>query len=135
MSGKPETPDELLEAIRNARMTMGVAEEGSPEWRSAAWDLMNHTAALDFLLTQKEPLPANWHRAMTKVYLATAGEYSSFRVLHAFASEEDAETYKLAEADAQFAGDLANAVSAERERAAIPAPEPGLTRDMNDLRS
>lgn len=38
------------------------------------------------------------------------------------------------EADAQFAGDLASAVSAERERAAIPAPEPGLTRDMNGMR-
>jgi hypothetical protein len=36
--------------------------------------------------------------------------------------------------DAQFAEDLANAVSAERERAAIPAPAPDLTRDMNDMR-
>lgn len=32
-----------------------------------------------------------------KVYLATAGEYSSFRILHAFAREEDAESYKLGE--------------------------------------
>jgi hypothetical protein len=32
---------------------------------------------------------------VTKVYLATAGEYSSFRILHAFAREEDAESYKL----------------------------------------
>lgn len=32
---------------------------------------------------------------MTTVYLATAGEYSSFRVLHVFAREEDAKSYKL----------------------------------------
>jgi hypothetical protein len=38
------------------------------------------------------------------------------------------------EADAQFAGDLDGAVRAARERAAIPAPEPDLTRDMNDMR-
>ena len=30
-----------------------------------------------------------------KVYLATAGEYSDFRVKHAFARREDAEAYKL----------------------------------------
>lgn len=30
-----------------------------------------------------------------KVYLATAGEYSDFRVCHAFARREDAESYKL----------------------------------------
>jgi len=30
-----------------------------------------------------------------KVYVATAGEYSDYRVLHAFASREDAESYKL----------------------------------------
>lgn len=34
---------------------------------------------------------------MTTVYLATAGEYSDFRVLHAFARREDAESYKLGE--------------------------------------
>lgn len=32
---------------------------------------------------------------MTTVYLATAGEYSDFRVVHAFARREDAESYKL----------------------------------------
>jgi hypothetical protein len=32
-----------------------------------------------------------------KVYLATAGEYSDYRVLHAFARREDAEAYKLGE--------------------------------------
>ena len=32
-----------------------------------------------------------------KVYLATAGEYSDFRVCHAFARREDAEAYKLAD--------------------------------------
>jgi hypothetical protein len=32
---------------------------------------------------------------VTTVYLATAGEYSDFRVLHAFANREDAESYKL----------------------------------------
>jgi hypothetical protein len=30
-----------------------------------------------------------------KVYLATAGEYSDYRVLHAFARREDADAYKL----------------------------------------
>lgn len=30
-----------------------------------------------------------------KVYLATAGEYSDFRVQHAFARRQDAEAYKL----------------------------------------
>lgn len=30
-----------------------------------------------------------------KVYLATAGEYSDFRVKHAFARREDAEAYRL----------------------------------------
>ena len=30
-----------------------------------------------------------------KVYLATAGEYSDYRVCHAFARREDAESYKL----------------------------------------
>jgi hypothetical protein len=34
-----------------------------------------------------------------KVFLATAGEYSSFRVLHAFAREEDAESYRLGGGD------------------------------------
>jgi hypothetical protein len=38
------------------------------------------------------------------------------------------------EADLEFAGDLANAVSAAREREAIPAPEPDTARDMNDMR-
>jgi hypothetical protein len=33
--------------------------------------------------------------AMTTIYLATAGEYSDFRVCHAFSSREDAESYKL----------------------------------------
>lgn len=32
-----------------------------------------------------------------KVYLATAGEYSSYRVLHVFAREEDAADYGLAD--------------------------------------
>lgn len=32
---------------------------------------------------------------MTTVYLATAGEYSDYRVCHAFARREDAESYKL----------------------------------------
>lgn len=32
---------------------------------------------------------------MTAVYLAMAGEYSDFRVCHAFARREDAEAYKL----------------------------------------
>ena len=30
-----------------------------------------------------------------KVYLATAGEYSDYRVRHAFTREEDAEAYPL----------------------------------------
>jgi hypothetical protein len=30
-----------------------------------------------------------------KIYLATAGEYSDFRVCHAFTRREDAESYKL----------------------------------------
>lgn len=30
-----------------------------------------------------------------KVYLATAGEYSDYRVKHAFARREDAESYRL----------------------------------------
>ena len=30
-----------------------------------------------------------------KIYLATAGEYSDYRVCHAFARREDAESYKL----------------------------------------
>ena len=34
---------------------------------------------------------------MTTVYLATAGAYSDFRVLNAFACREDAESYKLGE--------------------------------------
>lgn len=32
-----------------------------------------------------------------KVYLATSGEYSDYRVLHAFARREDAEAYPLAD--------------------------------------
>lgn len=32
---------------------------------------------------------------MTTVYLATAGEYSDYRVKHAFARREDAESYAL----------------------------------------
>ncbi len=32
-----------------------------------------------------------------KVWLATAGEYSDYRVLHVFAREEDARTYSLGE--------------------------------------
>jgi hypothetical protein len=32
-----------------------------------------------------------------KVYLATAGEYSDYRVLHVFARREDAESYPLGE--------------------------------------
>lgn len=32
---------------------------------------------------------------MTTVYLATAGAYSDYRVVHAFARREDAESYKL----------------------------------------
>lgn len=39
-----------------------------------------------------------------------------------------------ASADVKFAGDLARAVSAERERAAILPPEPDLAREMNDWR-
>lgn len=39
---------------------------------------------------------------MTTVYLATAGEYSDFRVLHAFANREDAESYKLGEDVKEF---------------------------------
>lgn len=38
------------------------------------------------------------------------------------------------EAEAKFAGDLARAVRDERDREAVPGPEPGLTREMNDLR-
>jgi hypothetical protein len=34
---------------------------------------------------------------VTTVYLATRGEYSDYRVCHAFASREDAESYKLGE--------------------------------------
>jgi hypothetical protein len=34
---------------------------------------------------------------MTKVYLATSGEYSDFTVRHAFAREEDARSYLLAD--------------------------------------
>ena len=33
---------------------------------------------------------------MTKVYLATSGEYSDYRVQHVFARREDAEAYELA---------------------------------------
>jgi hypothetical protein len=36
---------------------------------------------------------------MAKVYLATAGEYSGYRVLHAFAHRADAESYKLGDND------------------------------------
>lgn len=36
---------------------------------------------------------------MTTVYLATAGEYSDYRVKHAFARREDAESYKLGDND------------------------------------
>jgi len=32
-----------------------------------------------------------------KIYLATRGEYSDYRVCHAFAKREDAESYKLGE--------------------------------------
>lgn len=32
-----------------------------------------------------------------KVYLATAGEYSDYRVMHVFARREDAEAYELAD--------------------------------------
>jgi len=38
------------------------------------------------------------------------------------------------ETEAKFAGDLARAVRAERDREAIPGPEPGLTCEMNGLR-
>jgi len=38
------------------------------------------------------------------------------------------------ETEAKFAGDLARAVRAERDREAVPGPEPGLTRETNDLR-
>ncbi len=34
---------------------------------------------------------------MTKVYLATSGEYSDYRVRHVFTRREDAEAYRLAD--------------------------------------
>jgi len=41
-------------------------------------------------------------REPVKVYLATAGEYSDYRVRHAFSRREDAEAYQLGDDVAEF---------------------------------